>query len=636
LSNKQTLVIALGGNALLKKDDKGTFDTQFANVVLACKGIVDLIESGFHVVLTHGNGPQVGATLIRHDSAKFLVPPYPIHACTAETQGSIGYMIQQALQNELDARGIRLHAVSLTTRVLVDASDPSFHNPTKPIGPYFERSQYPNLLNIFEGYKQGAKFANPKVKILGNYLGDWDDPAKGKDAALAQIFSGADFILHVADTSGHGVIEAAKEKGVYAFGAVQDQNRLAPDHVLTSFVVDIDKAFDHAVKMVVEDRFEGKIFKPGIESGKGGNGDGVVYLAPFHSLENKVPANVKAGLQKLTQDVIDRKITVPEKFELSTDSFKKPTPGVTDRILKIALVTDALFSDSGWGASAYAAAQLLETKYGHKVVCEDNIAIKNVDASLRKYGEDGYDLVIAHGFQWGDPAVRVGKDYSNTKFVVFTGLVSSDNVASIFPMQQEGTFLLGALAGMMTKTNIIGYVGGDQLDNFLVEEENKVTWKYQGNAKYRRVVPSPKPIAILERQIISSLASLGYIVIACGGGGIPVVATESGRKIGVDAVIDKDLAGELLARQIAADKFIILTDVEGLYLDFKKPTQRLVNKISVSSSDVDISQLEEGSMGPKVRACLQFVRNGGKEAMIASLEKLPEAVKGSTGTHFYP
>jgi carbamate kinase len=638
LNAEETLVIALGGNALLKRDDKGTFENQFANVILACKGIVDLIESNFRIVLTHGNGPQVGATLIRHDSSKTIVPPFPLHACTAETQGSIGYMIEQALQNELDRRGIGKQVVSLVTRVVVDDRDPSFQNPTKPIGPYFERSQYPNLLNIFEGYKQGAKFANPKVKILGSYLGDWDDPAKGKEAALAQIFSGADFILHVADTSGLGVIEAAKQKGIYVFGAVQDQNKLAPDRVLTSFVLDIDKAFDQAVQMVLEDRFEGRIFKPGIEEAKGASGDGIVFLAPFHDLENEVPADAKARLQQLTQNVIDGKIIVPEKYELSTDPFRKPSPSTKEinRILKVSLVTDALFSDSGWGTSAFNAAKMLETKYGHKVLYEDNIPISEIETSLRKYGEEGYDLIIAHGFQWGDPAVKVGKDYPNTKFVVFTGLVSSDNVASIFPMQQEGTFLLGALAGMMSKTNVIGYVGGDQLDNFLVGD-NKVTWKYQGNAKYRRVVPSPKPIAILERQVISSLANLGFIVIACGGGGIPVVTTqEKTSKIGIDAVIDKDLAGELLARQIKADRFVILTDVEGLFLDFRKPTQRLVSRISVNQNDVNISQLEEGSMGPKVRACLQFVRNGGKEAIIASLDQVLEAVKGNSGTHFYP
>jgi carbamate kinase len=202
-------------------------------------------------------------------------------------------------------------------------------------------------------------------------------------------------------------------------------------------------------------------------------------------------------------------------------------------------------------------------------------------------------------------------------------------------MQQEGTFLLGALAAMMSKTNVIGYIGGDQLDNFL-NNENKITWKYQGNGKYRRVVSSPKPVAILEHQIIRFLSNSGYIVIACGGGGIPVITTKDGNKVGVDAVIDKDLAGELLARQIGADRFIILTDVEGLYLDYKKPSQRLVGWVNVSKDDVNISQLEEGSMGPKVRACLQFVKNGGKEAVIASLDKVLEAVNGKTGTHFYP
>jgi len=636
LSSGETIVIALGGNALLKRDDKGTFEEQFANVVVASRGIVDLIENNFRVVLTHGNGPQVGATLIRHDLAKNVVPPFPLHACNAETQGFVGYMIEQALQNELDKRGIHKSVASVVTRVVVDRNDASFQNPTKPIGPYFERSQYPNLLNIFEGYKQGAKYVKPGIKILGNYLGDWDDPGKGREAALAQIFAGADFILHVADTSGHGVIQAAKEKGIYAFGAVSDQHQLAPETVLTSFVLDIEKAFDQIAKMVVEGRFEGRIFKPGIETGKGAPGDGIVYLAPFHKLDGKVPVDVGRRIKQLTQDVIDRKIVVPEKYELSTDVPKKSDAATEQKsVLKIALVTDALFSDSGWAATAYNAAGTLETRYRHKVVCVDNIAVRDIEATLKKYAEDGYDLIIAHGFQWGDPAVKAGKNYPNTKFVVFTGLVNSDNVASIFPMQQEGTFLLGALAAMMSETNVIGYVGGDQLDNFL-DTENKITWKYQGNGKYRRVVPSPKPVQILEHDTIRSLTNSGYIVIACGGGGIPVVTAAYGHKVGIDAVIDKDLAGELLARQIGADRFIILTDVEGLYVDYNKPSQRLVGRVSASKDDTNISQLEEGSMGPKVRACLQFVRNGGKEAVIASLDKVLEAVNGKTGTHFYP
>ncbi|MDQ4014508.1 MAG: BMP family ABC transporter substrate-binding protein [Thermoproteota archaeon] len=642
MSSGETLVIALGGNALLKRGDKGTFEEQFANVVLASKEIVGLIEKDFRVVLTHGNGPQVGATLIRHDLAKNVVPPFPLHACNAETQGFIGYMIQQALQNELNRRNIAKSVVSVVTRVLVNRNDPSFQNPTKPIGPYFEKSQYPNLLNIFEGYKQGAKHVNPDIKVIETYLGDWDSPEKGKHAALAQIFSDADFILHVADTSGKGVIQAAKEKGIYAFGAVSDQNALAPDTVLTSFVLDIDKAFDQMVRTVVENRFEGKIYKPGLEASKGAPGEGIVYLAPFHNLEGRVLEDVKQRLNQTTQDIINGTIVVPEKYEVTTDFSQKSAVTATaetePKILKIALVTDGLFSDGAWGAAAFNAAKQLETNYGHKVTCVDNIAIPEIETTLRQYSEDGYNLVIAHGFQWGDPAVRVGIEYPNTKYVVFTGLVASNNVASIFPMQQEATFLLGALAAMMSKTGTIGYVGGDKLDNFLTRVPDKIIWKYQGDAKYRRVVPSPTPVAILEYPVIRSLANSGHIVIACGGGGIPVIAGRDDEKVGIDAVIDKDLAGELLSRQIGAHKFIILTDVQGLYLDYRKPTQRLLSEVFVNKNDnpMNMLKLEEGSMGPKVHACLQFVKNGGKEAIIASLDNVVDAISGRTGTHFYP
>ncbi|HEV8387608.1 MAG TPA: BMP family protein [Nitrososphaera sp.] len=184
---------------------------------------------------------------------------------------------------------------------------------------YVGGDQYPNIINIFEGYKQGAKYINPDIKVIGTYLGDFDNPAKGKEAGLAQINNGADFLFHVADTSGHGVIQAAKERGVYAFGAVADQSGLAPDTVLTSFVLDIDKAFDQALQMVEQDTFEGKIFKPGIEASKGASGEGIVYLAPFNELDSEVPDDVKAKLQQLTQDVIDKKILVPERIKATSD-----------------------------------------------------------------------------------------------------------------------------------------------------------------------------------------------------------------------------------------------------------------------------------------------------------------------------
>jgi basic membrane protein A len=174
--------------------------------------------------------------------------------------------------------------------------------------------RYPSLINVYEGYKQGAKAIDNNIEVLDTYLNDWDSPEKGNEAAMSQINKGADLLLHVADTSGHGVIQAAKEKGVYAFGAVSDQNILAPNTVLSSFVLDVVKAFDQADRMVQVGNFTGQIFTPGLEAGKNASGEGIVYIAPFHSLENKVPDDIKAKFEQLEQDVLKGKIVVPEKY----------------------------------------------------------------------------------------------------------------------------------------------------------------------------------------------------------------------------------------------------------------------------------------------------------------------------------
>jgi basic membrane protein A len=179
---------------------------------------------------------------------------------------------------------------------------------------YVGGEEYPNVVNIFEGYRQGAEAVNPEVRVVGTYLNDWDNPAKGKEAATSIIRQGADIVFHVADSSGQGVIESAKENGVYALGAVQDQNSLAPDTVLSSFVLDVDKAYSQAVDAALEGSFRGEVHKPGIEAGKGSAGDGIVYLAPFHGLESEVPAVVKARLQELTDDLLNGRIVVPERL----------------------------------------------------------------------------------------------------------------------------------------------------------------------------------------------------------------------------------------------------------------------------------------------------------------------------------
>ncbi len=135
---RKKVVIALGGNALIQKDQEGTIYEQFANTRAVMKHIVKIVKDGWDVVITHGNGPQVGAILLQNDLARDITPPMPLGICVAESEGLIGYMIQQCLSNALKKEGISRSVVALITQVLVDEDDSSFKNPTKPIGPYYD------------------------------------------------------------------------------------------------------------------------------------------------------------------------------------------------------------------------------------------------------------------------------------------------------------------------------------------------------------------------------------------------------------------------------------------------------------------------------------------------------------------
>jgi len=169
----ELVVVALGGNALLQRSQKGTFDDQYANVKRTAEKIADLVQGGYEIVLTHGNGPQVGATLLRHEAGKGLVPPLPLDACGAETQGFIGYMIQQALRNVLKSRGVDKYVVTVVTRVIVDKHDPAFEHPTKPVGPFYTKEEavrlsqsMPNMTikeDAGRGYRRVVPSPDPKV-----------------------------------------------------------------------------------------------------------------------------------------------------------------------------------------------------------------------------------------------------------------------------------------------------------------------------------------------------------------------------------------------------------------------------------------------------------------------------------------
>lgn len=311
---KKRVVVALGGNAILQRGQKGTYEEQLANVRKTSEQIAGMILSGkYQVVITHGNGPQVGAILLQNDAgeAKFGVPAMPMDVCGAESQGLIGYMIQQCLK-EIFVKAGRpdIPVATVVTQVLVDKNDPAFKNPSKPVGPFYTEEEAKKI---------------------------------------------------------------AKEKNW------------------------------------------------------------------------------------------------------------------------------AVINDAGRG--------------------------------------------------------------------------------------------------------------------------------------WRRVVPSPDPIAIIEKEPIIQLIDAHTVPIASGGGGIPVIE-EDGKLVGVEAVIDKDLAGERLAEAVDADILLILTDVNGVAINYGKPNEKWLRRMTVEEAKryMQEGHFAKGSMGPKVQAAIRFIEWGGERAIIASLDHAVDAIEGKAGT----
>jgi carbamate kinase len=137
--NKKVAVVAIGGNSLIKDKEHQTVPDQFAATRETCVHIAGMIEHGWDVIITHGNGPQVGFILRRSELASHVLHTVPLDSCGADTQGAIGYMIQQSLYNEFKLRGIDKQAATVVTQVLVDRDDPAFQNPSKPIGPFLDQ-----------------------------------------------------------------------------------------------------------------------------------------------------------------------------------------------------------------------------------------------------------------------------------------------------------------------------------------------------------------------------------------------------------------------------------------------------------------------------------------------------------------
>lgn len=286
-------------------------------------------------------------------------------------------------------------------------------------------------------------------------------------------------------------------------------------------------------------------------------------------------------------------------------------------------------------------------------------AVRKTAVSIVDLVEDGNEVIVCHGNGPQVGMINLAMETAHNSNPQISNMPFAECVA----MSQGyiGYHLQKAIKNELSKRNmknavstIITQVKVDKNDEafanptkpvglfYSKEESEKLaaesgyTFKEDANRGYRRVVPSPKPIDIIEKEEINTLIKKDFIVIAGGGGGIPVVEND-GQLEGIGAVIDKDFTSEKLAEISDADLLIILTAVEKVCINYGTENEEGLDELNLSRAQklIEEKQFAEGSMLPKVKACLSFIQSGeGKTALITSLEKAKEGINGLTGTRF--
>ncbi|QPC92908.1 carbamate kinase [Mesorhizobium sp. INR15] len=267
-------------------------------------------------------------------------------------------------------------------------------------------------------------------------------------------------------------------------------------------------------------------------------------------------------------------------------------------------------------------------------------------AVLAKLVGEGHSIVVTHGNgpQVGLLALQAAASSDGRTFPLdVLGAESAGMIGYVVEQELRNLLKERLFATLLTQVRVdphdpafahptkpIGPVYDQATARGLAEERG---WQIAPDGdKWRRVVPSPKPLEILEASVISFLVEHSVIVICTGGGGVPVIARDDGSLCGVEAVIDKDLASSLLGRQLKADMLLMLTDVDAVYVDYGTATARALRR--VSPGEISGRNFPAGSMGPKVRAAIEFAKAVGKPAVIGKLDDAIKIVKGECGTWF--
>lgn len=296
-------------------------------------------------------------------------------------------------------------------------------------------------------------------------------------------------------------------------------------------------------------------------------------------------------------------------------------------------------------------------KADHKNSIEEQREAANYMCSkLLSIIEKGYELVISHGNgpQVGNLLIQRDLTKQAIPEMPLDVLVAQTEGSLGYILQQE---LLNHLRAHRTGKYVVTMITQVLVDEddpaflnptkpvgpFYTKEELKKirsehpNWKMVEDAGrgYRQVVPSPQPKRIIQSRMIRALVYGGNVVIALGGGGIPMIKGKDGKYVGIEAVIDKDLSSAMLATDIKADVFIILTGVEKVYLNFGKKTQEPLTNISYNQAKkyLQDGHFPPGSMGPKISAALHYLENGGRRVIITNATNLEDALDGNNGTH---
>ncbi len=281
--------------------------------------------------------------------------------------------------------------------------------------------------------------------------------------------------------------------------------------------------------------------------------------------------------------------------------------------------------------------------------------------TIVKIVKEGYKVAITHGNGPQVGTILEWMERSKDKIPPLTM-----DIAGAMTQGWLGYLLMQAIGNLLVKEGIKDHVKGvvaivnqvlvskddpawqnptKYVGSYYTEEEAKKLAREKGwvikpdpRGGWRRVVPSPDPKQNIEVDAAKKLLDEGWIVVASGGGGIPVIQEEDGTLKGVEAVIDKDLAGEVLATELGVGQFIILTDVDGVYLNFRQSNQKKLDVVKASELEKYYKEghFKPGSMGPKVLAAIRFVRHGGLRAAIGHLKQGYEVVKGQAGTTILP